>query len=146
MPADHVVLDVARFQSAIDAGEDAARSGQMVLFGIEPDSPATGYGYIQKGQQEASGTFSIASFAEKPDAARAQSYLDAGNYLWNSGLFMVRTSVWLKAIQSCRPDIFTACTAAMAGAQKDVDFIRPDTEAFNACPSDSIDYAVMEHL
>lgn len=147
MPADHVMASLPAFHSAIERGFCIASSGAMVTFGIVADKPETGYGYIQCGQaMEGEGAHHIASFAEKPDAARAQSYLDAGNYLWNSGLFMVRTSVWLKAIQSCRPDIFTACADAMASAQKDVDFIRPDTEAFNACPSDSIDYAVMERL
>lgn len=147
MPADHVMTDLPAFHNAIARAFSIASSGAMVTFGIVADKPETGYGYIQCGLAlEGEGAHHIASFAEKPNVARAQSYLDAGNYLWNSGLFMVRTSVWLKAIQSCRPDIFTACTTAMASAQKDIDFIRPHTEAFNACPSDSIDYAVMERL
>ena len=147
MPADHVIGNLPAFHSAIEKAFAIASNGAMVTFGVVADKPETGYGYIQCGQaMEGSGAHHIASFAEKPDAAHAQSYLDAGNYLWNSGLFMVRTSVWLRAIQSCRPDISAACQAAMQNAQKDVDFIRPETEAFNACPSDSIDYAVMEQL
>ena len=147
MPADHVMANLPAFHSAIERAFTIASGGAMVTFGIVADQPETGYGYIQFGEAlEGGGAHQITSFAEKPDAARAQSYLDAGNYLWNSGLFMVRTSVWLKAMRSCRPDIFAACTAAMASAQKDIDFIRPGTEAFNACPSDSIDYAVMERL
>ena len=147
MPADHVMANLPAFHAAIERAFAIASKGAMVTFGIVADKPETGYGYIQCGQAlEGGGASHIASFAEKPDAARAQSYLDAGNYLWNSGLFMVRTSVWLKAIESCRADIFTACTAAMQGAQRDVDFIRPDADTFKACPSDSIDYAVMERL
>ena len=147
MPADHVITDLNAFHAAIETAFSIARDGAMVTFGIVADKPETGYGYIECGQaMPGGGAHHIASFAEKPDLARAQSYLDAGNYLWNSGLFMVRTSVWLKAIEHCRPDILGACRAALAGAQKDIDFIRPETSAFNACPSDSIDYAVMERL
>lgn len=147
MPADHVMANLPAFHSAIEQAFAFATGGAMVTFGIVADKPETGYGYIQCGESlHGGGAFQIASFAEKPDVARAQSYLDAGNYLWNSGLFMVRTSVWLKAIESCRPDIFAACSAAMAGAQKDVDFIRPSTQIFSTCPADSIDYAVMERL
>ncbi len=147
MPADHVMANLPAFHGAIEQAFAIASGGAMVTFGIVADKPETGYGYIQCGETVPGGSaHHIASFAEKPDAARAQSYLDAGNYLWNSGLFMVRTSVWLKAIESCRPDIFAACAAAMADAQKDVDFIRPSTETFSACPADSIDYAVMERL
>ena len=147
MPADHVMTNLPAFHAAIEQAFAIARNGAMVTFGIVADKPETGYGYIQCGQAlEGGGAHHIASFSEKPDAVRAQSYLDAGTYLWNSGLFMVRASVWLKALQSCRPDIFAACAAAMENAQQDVDFIRPDTESFKACPSDSIDYAVMEQL
>lgn len=147
MPSDHVMGNLPAFHRAIERAFSVACNGAMVTFGIVADKPETGYGYIQCGQAlEGEGAYRIASFAEKPDAARAQSYVESGNYLWNSGLFMVRTSVWLTTIQRCRPDIFAACTAAMASAQKDVDFIRPATEAFNACPADSIDYAVMERL
>lgn len=147
MPADHVMADLPAFHAAVESAHALACQGAMVTFGIVADKPETGYGYIECGPAVDGGNArQIVSFAEKPDAARAQSYLDAGNYLWNSGLFMVRASVWIKAIQSCRPDIHAACTTAMANAQKDADFIRPNADAFNACPSDSIDYAVMERL
>ena len=147
MPADHVIANVPAFHNAIARAFPIASQGAMATFGIVADKPETGYGYIECGEAIAGAdAHHIASFAEKPDAAHAQRYLDAGNYLWNSGLFMVRTSVWLKAIQNCRPDIHAACAAAMAGAQQDVDFIRPGSEAFTACPSDSIDFAVMERL
>jgi mannose-1-phosphate guanylyltransferase/mannose-6-phosphate isomerase len=147
MPADHVIADLSAFHGAIEKAFAIASDGAMVTFGIVADKPETGYGYIECGDSTHSGTAHyIASFAEKPDAKRAQSYLESGNYLWNSGLFMVRTSVWLKAIQNCRPDVLDACRAAMEGAHRDVDFVRPQADAFNACPSDSIDYAVMERL
>ena len=147
MPADHVIANLQAFHTAIEKAFAIACGGAMVTFGIVADKPETGYGYIECGDAlHGGGAHHIASFAEKPDLARAQTYLDSGNYLWNSGLFMVRTSVWLKAIESCRPDILTACRTAMVGAQKDIDFVRPEPSAFSACPSDSIDYAVMERL
>lgn len=147
MPADHVIADLQAFQQAVAKAYAKACDGAMVTFGIVADKPETGYGYIECAGETPDGLARhIASFAEKPNAERAQAYVDAGNYLWNSGLFMVRTSVWLKAIQSFRPDIHAACTEAMASATKDVDFIRPSADAFCACPSDSIDYAVMERL
>lgn len=146
MPADHVIADPAAFQAAVAIALPLAASGAMVTFGIAPDRAETGYGYIQRGEVQTGGAYAIESFAEKPDAQTAQRYLDAGDYLWNSGLFMVRASVWLKAMAHCRPDILAACEAAMRGARHDLDFIRPDSDAFLACPADSIDYAVMERL
>ena len=148
MPADHVVQDVQAFHAAVRRAFSIAEAGGLVTFGVVPDRPETGYGYIQchPAGPEGPGIHRIASFAEKPDAPTAQRYLDAGDYFWNSGLFMVRASRWIAAIRACRPDILSACEAAMQGAQRDLDFIRPDVSAFAACPSDSIDYAVMERL
>ncbi len=146
MPADHVVTDRPALHAAVAQAHAVASAGAMVTFGIVPNRPETGYGYIQRGAAQDRGAYAIASFAEKPDAATAQRYLDSGEYLWNAGLFLVRASVWLKAIGACRPDILTACETAMQHAVRDLDFIRPDTAAFQACPSDSIDYAVMERL
>ncbi len=148
MPADHVVQDVPAFHAAVRQAFFIAEEGGLVTFGVVPDRPETGYGYIQchPASSEGPGIHRIASFAEKPDAPTAQRYLDAGDYFWNSGLFMVRASQWLAAIRACRPDILSACESAMQGAQRDLDFIRPDVSAFEACPSDSIDYAVMERL
>lgn len=146
MPADHVVSDRAALHATVMQALPVAQAGAMVTFGIVADRPETGYGYIQRGQPQGQGAWQIASFAEKPDLATAQRYLDSGDYLWNSGLFMVRASVWLKALGHCRPDILQACSAAMAQAQRDLDFIRPDGQVFADCPSDSIDYAVMERL
>lgn len=146
MPADHVITDRAALHAAVVQAHAVASQGAMVTFGIVADRPETGYGYIQRGAVHLHGSFDIASFAEKPDATTAQGYLDSGEYLWNSGLFMVRASVWLKALEHCRPDILQACQRAMQQAVRDLDFVRPDGAAFSACPSDSIDYAVMERL
>lgn len=146
MPADHVIAQLPALHDAVLQACTLAEGGAMVTFGIVPDRPETGYGYIQRGAAHAQGAFTIASFAEKPDAATAVAYLAAGEHLWNSGLFLVRASVWLRAIGDCRPDIWQACTESMENAVRDADFIRPQAEAFARCPSDSIDYAVMERL
>ena len=146
MPADHVVTDRPALHAAVLQAQAAAEQGAMVTFGIVADRPETGYGYIQRGAAQAHGGYGITSFAEKPDVATARAYIEAGDYLWNSGLFLVRASVWLSAIKACRPDILQACEKAMQHAVRDLDFVRPDADAFAACPSDSIDYAVMERL
>lgn len=149
MPADHVITDTAAFRQAVAQGATLAKEHAVVTFGIQPTAPETGYGYIQAGRTLApdqSAAKHIARFVEKPDAATAQNYLDGGDYLWNSGLFMVRASVWLHAIRLCRPDIYAACQQAFSQAQADGDFLRVGKEAFSACPSDSIDYAVMERI
>lgn len=147
MPADHVFTDRSALHAAIGYGLKAAAEGAVVTFGIVAERPETGYGYIRRGAEYLPGeSYRVASFAEKPDAQTAQRYLDSGEYLWNSGLYMVRASVWLKALQACRPEILQACVQAMAQAKSDLDFVRPDAAAFTACPSDSIDYAVMERL
>jgi mannose-1-phosphate guanylyltransferase/mannose-6-phosphate isomerase len=147
MPADHVIADVPRFQMAVRAGMTLAGDGAVVTFGITPDSPETGYGYIEAGESLGTGGASrIARFVEKPDRATAQTYLEAGSYFWNSGLFMMKASVWLAAIDTCRPDISTACRAAWEKGVADGDFLRVNKEEFLHCPSDSIDYAVMERL
>ena len=148
MPADHVIADGAAFREVVARAVALAETGAAVTFGITPDCPETGYGYIQQGAalSDGSGAFALARFVEKPDRATAESYLAAGDYLWNSGIFVMKASVWLDALAIGRPDILTACQAAMAGTQADGDFFRLVREAFVACPSDSIDYAVMERL
>lgn len=148
MPADHVILDGARFREAVRQAVRLAETGMIVTFGIAPDCPETGYGYIQRGDAlpgEAA-AFRLARFVEKPDRATAQRYLDAGDHLWNSGLFVMKASVWRDAIGRCRPDILSACERALADVRTDGDFVRVAREAFAACPSDSIDYAVMERI
>lgn len=148
MPADHVIAEGAVFRAAVERAVKLAEQGMAVTFGITPDCPETGYGYIQQGPAlgNGSGAFTLARFVEKPDRATAESYLDAGDYLWNSGIFVMKASVWLAALAVGRPDILAACEAAMAGAHSDGDFVRLAREAFVACPADSIDYAVMERL
>jgi len=147
MPADHVIVDKDAFQDVVCKGAVLAEAGAIVTFGITPDAPETGYGYIQTGAAfDPNGAQRISRFVEKPDLQTAESYLREGNYLWNSGLFMVRASVWLKALSQCRPDILAACGTAMAAGKSDGEFVRVGKEAFSACPSDSIDYAVMERI
>ena len=148
MPADHVILDTVAFQAAVVKAARLAETGLAVTFGITPDCPETGYGYIQKGAPLAGETeaFRLARFVEKPKREVAETYVDSGEYLWNSGLFVMRASVWLAALESCRPDILAACRQALAEGSTDGDFVRVAREAFAACPADSIDYAVMERL
>ncbi|MGF6210322.1 mannose-1-phosphate guanylyltransferase/mannose-6-phosphate isomerase [Comamonas sp. 4034] len=146
MPADHVMTRPEQLHRAAEIGWTLAQSGAMVTFGIVADRPETGYGYIQKGAADNNGAFSIQSFAEKPSAQLAEQYLASGQYLWNSGLFMVRADQWLKAMAALQPAMLQACQQSMAQSTTDMDFIRPHTDIFGACPSDSIDYAVMEKL
>ncbi len=145
MPADHVILDTAAFQAAVRQGAELAEGGAVVTFGITPDAPETGYGYIQSGEAF-EGAKRIARFVEKPDLATAQSYLAAGTYLWNSGIFMMKASVWIAAMAACRADILAVCQKAWDEGKTDGEFVRVGKETFAQCPSDSIDYAVMERL
>ncbi len=144
MPADHVIADRDAFLAAVDRGSRHAEAGELVTFGIVADRPETGYGYIRRGDELAAGTHRVAEFVEKPDRATAEGYLDSGEYYWNSGIFLMRTDRWLEEIGSHRPDILDACRQALAGNGRDSDFLRLDKAAFLDCPSDSIDYAVME--
>ena len=146
MPADHVIADQAAFASALRQALRHAEQGKVVTFGIVPDAPETGFGYIQRGADLGEGACALQGFAEKPDQATASRYLESGDYFWNSGIFVLRASVWLAEIARHRPDILAACEAALVGGESDQDFIRLDATAFAACPSDSIDYAVMERL
>ncbi len=142
LPSDHVIADAGAFRAAVRTASVAADEGALVTFGIVPDAAETGFGYIQAEPGE--GVRKVRRFVEKPDAATAQSYLDAGGYFWNSGMFLFRASRYLQELERFHPDIVTACRAAFAQATRDGDFVRLGTEAFAACPSDSIDYAVME--
>jgi mannose-1-phosphate guanylyltransferase/mannose-6-phosphate isomerase len=147
MPADHVIMNAVAFRAAVVQGAALAQAGAIVTFGITPDAPETGYGYIQSGDAfGADGAKRIARFVEKPDLKTAQLYLDEGTYSWNSGLFMMKASVWLAALELCRADIAKACATAWDQGSTDGEFVRVGKEAFGACPSDSIDYAVMERL
>lgn len=142
LAADHVIQDVKAFHLAIEQAEKQAEAGNLVTFGIVPTSPRTGYGYIQAEQKN--GTSPVKSFVEKPDLETASRYIQSGDYYWNSGMFMFKASVLLDELERFSPEIVSSCRDAIAQAAEDLDFIRLDEQAFNACPSDSIDYAVME--
>jgi len=143
LPADHVIRDVAEFHRAIGIASAAARAGALATFGIVPSAPETGYGYIRRGAREGE-LYRIAEFVEKPDAARAQSYLEAGDYYWNSGMFMFRARRYLEELEKYAPDIASVCRSSFACATRDLDFTRIDAAVFESCRSESIDYAVME--
>ncbi len=143
LPSDHVVRDVEAFRRAVLAATPAAAAGALVTFGIVPTAPETGFGYIQA-DPGAAGVRKVLRFVEKPDAATAQRYLDAGGYYWNSGMFLFRASRYLAELGRFRPDILEGARAAFAAARRDGDFVRLDAAAFEATPAESIDYAVME--
>jgi mannose-1-phosphate guanylyltransferase/mannose-6-phosphate isomerase len=142
-PADQTVTDQAAFTAALQQAVRGAADGAIVILGITPTSPETAYGYIRS--TAADGLHQVAQFVEKPDAATAARYLAEGGYTWNSGMFVLRASVWLRALEQFRPDILAATQAAWRGRTPDERFIRPTREAFLAVPSESVDYAVMEH-
>lgn len=144
MPADHDIPDVAAFQSVVALGEQVARSGALVLFGIVPDEPATGYGYIQAGADLPGGGRRVTAFVEKPDAARAASFLEAGGYYWNSGIFLLPAAQLVAEIERFEPEVLSAVRAAIAGADADMDFLRLGAASFAESPSISLDHAVME--
>ncbi|MEO5689853.1 MAG: mannose-1-phosphate guanylyltransferase/mannose-6-phosphate isomerase [Burkholderiaceae bacterium] len=142
-PADQTVTNLAAFTAALQQAVRGAADGAIVILGVTPASPETAYGYIRS--TPADGLNKVAQFVEKPDAATAARYLAEGGYTWNSGMFVLRASVWLKALAQFRPDILDATQAAWSGRTPDERFIRPTREAFLAVPSESVDYAVMEH-
>ncbi|SDX06703.1 mannose-1-phosphate guanylyltransferase/mannose-6-phosphate isomerase [Marinobacter mobilis] len=143
MPSDHVLKDIEAFRVAVRKGAEAARKGKLVTFGIVPSAPHTGYGYIRTGE-DLGGYSEVAAFVEKPDEATARQYLNEGGYLWNSGMFLFRADRYLEELAEHQPDMLAACKAAWAEKQDDLDFTRVGREGFEACPDDSIDYAVME--
>lgn len=146
LPSDHVIKDDVGFRAAVRAAEPAAQAGRLVTFGIVPTGAETGYGYIRAGTPLSleSDVRGLAEFVEKPDAVAAGSYVASGEHLWNSGMFLFRASVYLGELERHQPAMLAACRAALAGARRDEDFVRVDKAAFEACPSNSIDYAVME--
>ena len=143
LAADHMIEDVPAFHQAIKVAQEQAEAGALVTFGIVPTSANTGYGYIQAAER--SSVCSVKAFVEKPDLATAKQYVDSGSYYWNSGMFMFKASTLLSELEQHSPSILNSCIDALDNGVKDLDFIRLQTEAFEACPSDSIDYAVMEH-
>lgn len=144
MPADHLIEDEEAFRNAVAHATVLSEEGWLVTFGIHPDYPETGYGYIQRGEPLAECGYRVGRFVEKPDAATAERYVEDGGYTWNSGMFMFRAQRYLDELAELAPEILRAATDAYGTAAPDLDFVRVDGDAFARSPSDSIDYAVME--
>jgi mannose-1-phosphate guanylyltransferase/mannose-6-phosphate isomerase len=144
LPADHLIQRPATFRQVVEAALPQAEAGRLVTFGVVPDRPETGYGYIRRADALDDTTFTIAEFVEKPDAETARGYLDSGQYFWNSGMFLLGAAAYLNELSRLAPGMVAACEAALSGAEADLDFVRLDRSAFEACAGDSIDYAVME--
>ena len=156
LAADHVITDEVAFCQSVTQACTHANSGKLVTFGIAPTSPETGYGYIKRGElvndvvlnlaKHETESFTVSEFVEKPDDKTAEKYVNCGDYYWNSGMFLFKASRYLEELKIHRPDIYQACEKAMADIQSDVDFVRVNKEAFEGCPDESVDYAVMEPL
>jgi mannose-1-phosphate guanylyltransferase/mannose-6-phosphate isomerase len=149
LPADHVIDDIASFHQAIELVTPAAIAGKLVTFGIYPTSPETGYGYIKASSPvkvigNEGAVLDVDAFVEKPDAITAQGYVASGDYFWNSGMFMFTARQYLEELEKHSSEILCSCRKVYAHAVMDTDFIRLEKHIFSACPSDSIDYAVME--
>ena len=145
LPSDHVITNEAMFAKLANDAAAIARDNYLVTFGIEPTEPHTGYGYIRSGAGLGSdGAYLVDRFVEKPDRATAQAFLQEGNYYWNSGMFMLKAAIYLEELGRHEPEILKQAELALQAATRDADFIRLDAQAFAACPSISIDYAVME--
>jgi len=143
LAADHIIEDTSAFQHSVNQAAKLAEQDKLVTFGIVPAAPETGYGYIKRGAQYQTG-FVVNSFVEKPDLKTAKVYLESGDYYWNSGMFLFKASRYLDELKAFRPDIYESCEKAIKSQNNDLDFIRVDKIAFEACPDESIDYAVME--
>ena len=143
LAADHVIQDQAAFTKAVTDAVPLAEAGKLVTFGIVADKPHTGFGYIKRGVEQGAG-FVVDQFVEKPSIELAQDYLDSGEYYWNSGMFLVRANRYLSELSKFRPDIYEVCKLSVTEVTVDQDFIRIDSETFKGCPSESVDYAVME--
>jgi mannose-1-phosphate guanylyltransferase/mannose-6-phosphate isomerase len=144
LPADHLIGDTSSFAEAVGKALPLAEQGWLVTFGIRPEAPETGFGYIKRAEAAGAAGFRVERFVEKPDAATAQKYVEAGDYEWNSGMFLFKASRYLDELQQHAPTIYAAGKAAFEKAKADLDFVRVDKEAFAASPDTSIDYAVME--
>jgi mannose-1-phosphate guanylyltransferase / mannose-6-phosphate isomerase len=144
LPADHVIDNIAAFQLAIAQANILAEQGFLVTFGIVPTEPETGYGYIKRNTVQQGAAFNVEAFVEKPDLETAKSYLQSGDYFWNSGMFVFKASSFLTELEKFNPIMLSVCQQAMNEAKVDMDFVRVDKAIFSTCPSDSIDYAVME--
>jgi mannose-1-phosphate guanylyltransferase / mannose-6-phosphate isomerase len=146
LPADHLIREVYRFHESVQQAIRLANAGMLVTFGITPDHPATGFGYIERGEAicDVAGAYSVARFVEKPEQARAEEFIATGRYAWNSGMFTFGAARFLEELGKHRPDILAGARAASEQAKRDLDFLRLDGQAFAACPAESIDFAVME--
>ena len=144
MPSDHLIADVQAFRVAIETALPLAERGWLATFGITPDAPETGYGYIAMGEEAGPGVRRVERFVEKPDRATAEAMLTQGGYVWNGGIFLFRADAYLRALESFAPAMLAATRAAMEGAVRTGYHVHPDADAFAASPADSIDYAVME--
>lgn len=145
MPADHIVQNRTKFLDAVNTASKAALAGHLVTFGITPDRPETGYGYIERGASlDMPGVFGVSQFVEKPDAATAANYLAAGDYSWNSGIFLFKAQALIEELKRLEPEMLSQCRKALKEGKRDLDFFRLEQQAFAACKSISIDYAVME--
>lgn len=144
LPADHLIKDEIKFTQSITQALSYVANDKLVAFGIIPQVPETGYGYIRCGKQEGDFGFVISEFVEKPNLETAQYYLDSGEYLWNSGMYAFKADVYLRVLQDFHPDICTVCEKSVLHIKDDLNFLRVDKSIFSTCPSESIDYAVME--
>lgn len=144
LPADHIIADVDAFQSAVDKACELAKQDLLVTFGIVPTGIKTGYGYIKSGVSSDEHSFKVAQFVEKPDLALVKQFVESQDYYWNSGMFAFKASCYLQELEKYQPEMLTACKKALEGATRDSDFVRVDAETFMNCPSNSIDYAIME--
>jgi mannose-1-phosphate guanylyltransferase len=139
LPSDHVIDDLSVFENALQQAKKLAEAGSLVTFGIKPTRPETGYGYIRAGDD-----FAVSKFVEKPNAAKAQEYVSAGDYLWNSGMFLFGANAYLQELEQYRTDVHESVNKSYKSRKGDMDFIRVGVDEFEQCPSVSIDYAVME--
>ena len=144
LPADHVIGNLPAFHKAIAQAARLAEQGFLVTFGIVPNQPETGYGYIKRDKEQQGDAFKVASFVEKPDMETAKRYLQSGDYFWNSGMFAFTAGNFLKELEKFNPQMLSVCRQALQAAKVDMDFVRLDKAIFSTCPSDSIDYAIME--
>ena len=145
LPADHYVGKPEALIDAIEKATSASSQGKLVTFGLVPSRPETGYGYIKRGEALAPDVSVLEQFVEKPDQPTAEGYIASGDYVWNSGMFMFTATRFLESLAQFQPEMARVCERAMEQAERDMDFVRPNAEVFATCPSDSIDYAVMEH-
>ncbi|MDD3352765.1 mannose-1-phosphate guanylyltransferase/mannose-6-phosphate isomerase [Zoogloea sp.] len=144
-PSDHVILDEDKLRCYVERAAQLAKDDYLVTFGIKPVSPHTGYGYIRRGKGLADGAYEVEAFVEKPDHKTAETFLADGGYYWNSGIFVLKASVYLEELAIHQPAMLEQARLAVKYAKEDLDFVRLDEAAFSVCPSESIDYAVMEH-